>query len=288
MFRKASAKRGFTLIEVIVVLTILALLSAIVIPSMTGWIDKANEKVCAVNRAQLERYYAYEKTLYYGQPEEVTLAKVLGQTYAETKDDVAGIRCPSGGIYSAAGEKVSCSVHGESGDSGNPPVNGLVYTGESPYKLLSQALSKGNGGGTVSFSKQIDSTATNGKNQLAIAGYLSANGLDMTGMNVKTWKIFKESGITTYTWSDQSITGLTPGANVRVIRYNPKTGNYTAGYMQVVSCTDSSTGGTGDTYNILAGGTAAAVWKEYAGQTSSTKKSYEETLKIFNTMSPNG
>ena len=37
-------KKGFTLIEVIVVLVILAILAAILIPTLTGYIDKANEK----------------------------------------------------------------------------------------------------------------------------------------------------------------------------------------------------------------------------------------------------
>ena len=34
-------KKGFTLVEVIVVLVILAILAAILVPSMVGWIDKA-------------------------------------------------------------------------------------------------------------------------------------------------------------------------------------------------------------------------------------------------------
>lgn len=37
-------KKGFTLVEVIVVLVILAILAAILVPTMTGWIRKANEK----------------------------------------------------------------------------------------------------------------------------------------------------------------------------------------------------------------------------------------------------
>ncbi|MDO4546064.1 MAG: prepilin-type N-terminal cleavage/methylation domain-containing protein, partial [Bacillota bacterium] len=43
MFQKKN-KKGFTLVEVIVVLVILAVLAAILIPSMIGWIDKANKK----------------------------------------------------------------------------------------------------------------------------------------------------------------------------------------------------------------------------------------------------
>jgi prepilin-type N-terminal cleavage/methylation domain-containing protein len=42
--RAGSAKRGFTLVEVIVVLVILAILAAIAIPALTGYIDKAKYK----------------------------------------------------------------------------------------------------------------------------------------------------------------------------------------------------------------------------------------------------
>ena len=41
-------KKGFTLVEVIVVLVILAILAAIMIPSMVKWIDKANDKTALV------------------------------------------------------------------------------------------------------------------------------------------------------------------------------------------------------------------------------------------------
>lgn len=67
MFKKLKDKKGFTLVELIVVLVILAILAALLIPTLTGYIDKANkEKVVAETRmvvmaAQTEGSEAYSK-----------------------------------------------------------------------------------------------------------------------------------------------------------------------------------------------------------------------------------
>ena len=44
MFAKVKNKKGFTLVELIVVLVILAILAALLVPALTGYIDKAKEK----------------------------------------------------------------------------------------------------------------------------------------------------------------------------------------------------------------------------------------------------
>lgn len=54
MFKKLKDKKGFTLVELIVVLVILAILAALLIPALTGYIDKANkEKVVSEARMVL-------------------------------------------------------------------------------------------------------------------------------------------------------------------------------------------------------------------------------------------
>lgn len=63
--RKMKNQKGFTLVELIVVLVILAILAAMLVPALTGYIDKANkEKVIATTRqvvmaAQTEVSEAY-------------------------------------------------------------------------------------------------------------------------------------------------------------------------------------------------------------------------------------
>ena len=73
--------KGFTLVELIVVLVILAILAAILIPTLTGYIQKARETVCQTQRKSLERYF---KT---GQD---VLDYMVGQRYCEEKETV----CP--------------------------------------------------------------------------------------------------------------------------------------------------------------------------------------------------
>ncbi len=65
--RKLKDRKGFTLVELIVVLVILAILAALLVPALTGYIDKANkEKIITTTRqvvmaAQTEASEAYGK-----------------------------------------------------------------------------------------------------------------------------------------------------------------------------------------------------------------------------------
>ena len=50
---KQNNKKGFTLVELIVVLVILAILAALLIPALTGYIDKAKEKQIVAETRQV-------------------------------------------------------------------------------------------------------------------------------------------------------------------------------------------------------------------------------------------
>ena len=67
MALKGQEKKGFTLVEVIVVLVILAILMAIAIPSLTGYIDKANERAILTEASNIQSALQVASTDVYGQ-----------------------------------------------------------------------------------------------------------------------------------------------------------------------------------------------------------------------------
>lgn len=94
--KRRSKKGGFTLVELIVVLVILAILAALLIPALTGYIDKAKQKRIV---AETRQVVMAAQTLYdedYGAGKVTSSAdeaEVLGVTgYVQcTKDNIADL-----------------------------------------------------------------------------------------------------------------------------------------------------------------------------------------------------
>lgn len=61
--------KGFTLVELIVVLVILAILAALLVPALTGYIDKAKEKKVIAETRMLHTAIQTEMSALYAKPE---------------------------------------------------------------------------------------------------------------------------------------------------------------------------------------------------------------------------
>lgn len=83
---KKNKKKGFTLVELIVVLVILAILAALLIPALTGYIDRAKRKTIV---AETRQVVMAAQTLV---DEEYSKDATADENTATTNVDVAGIQ----------------------------------------------------------------------------------------------------------------------------------------------------------------------------------------------------
>ena len=95
--------KGFTLIELIVVIAIIAIISAIAIPRFSAITENARRNVCEVNRHELK--HAYEIFLF--QNDEADTDTNFTAVLNEYDQKI----CPEGGIISRSEGKMNCSIH---------------------------------------------------------------------------------------------------------------------------------------------------------------------------------
>jgi prepilin-type N-terminal cleavage/methylation domain-containing protein len=100
--------KGFTIVEIVVVLTILSVLAGAGIPTMLKYIDNAKEKLCLSNKLTMVRLFKSYSMLY---PDHDSLQEVLDCENEFLKKDFESLKCPSGGQLSAVDVHVICSIH---------------------------------------------------------------------------------------------------------------------------------------------------------------------------------
>ena len=126
-------KKGFTLIELIIVIAILAILSLILVPSFMGYAKDAKAAGCLSNRTNIERLFRYYEAKH---PQEViTLTQYL--TKVDGENDIAEFKCPSGGVYSVDTNDqhvVACSEHSET--TADIPSGGKINGTDLDYSNI--------------------------------------------------------------------------------------------------------------------------------------------------------
>lgn len=84
---KKNTKRGFTLVELIVVLVILAILAALLIPALTGYIDKARKSQVVAETRMLTQAVQTEMSTLYASDEYATQSNAGTQTFTAASKD---------------------------------------------------------------------------------------------------------------------------------------------------------------------------------------------------------
>lgn len=152
--QKLKDKKGFTLVELIVVLVILAILAALLIPALTGYIDKANkEKVVSETRmlvmaAQTEGTEAYSKLTSGGK---TPTADEIAEEVGKNGDELLNLAEVSGNFDITYNDDAS--------------VKAVAYTNAGYTCVYAnknyETVKVGKGGVTVDSVKYADQTAKN-------------------------------------------------------------------------------------------------------------------------------
>ena len=256
MLRK---QKGFTLLEMLIVVAIIGILIAIAAPALSSSLSKSKETVCTANRTSLYREILYEGMMDDSLYKDDNLRGRFSPDVIKSK----GYVCPAGGEITAAGEPVShsavvsCSIHGQLQLSYD---FGLTVSTYMNGKLETVILDLFKKFGRNTPLEQVDSTAPAGGNYSGkIIAALSELTNHSLGQGVTaSWalcNIEKENdkkiknSYQVY-WSGGDISKCNAGDQILMMYYDATSSEYALKLMSVKESSDSTVGG-GKKYNKI-------------------------------------
>lgn len=116
-------KKGFTLIELIIVFSIMSIIAAIAVPKFSNIIDSQEKKACIENRKIIMEHYNFQKCI----DESITLGAILDNSTDYFKEEIS---CPSGGDYSVSNGAIFCNFHDDLVEDGEEDEDGTGDEGD--------------------------------------------------------------------------------------------------------------------------------------------------------------
>lgn len=139
-------KKGFTLIELIIVIAIIAIFAIIAMPLITKYTAKAEITVCNENRGMISRMYNIHKMYH----PETNFEDFLSSEYGDKA------LCPKNGDYTYESGKIACSYHDEESIGSEDPWK-IIFPDDhyaastgSWEEVMEKAASSPGGGTSVS------------------------------------------------------------------------------------------------------------------------------------------
>ena len=247
--------KGFTLVEVLVVLAILAIMIAIAIPAYRYMSTSADKTVCTSHLRDADTLYQIKRAVRgTSDAEQIEMmGEVLVEAFqaTETAEGFTGV-CPSGGVYVITVQdsvaRVTCLKHQTDSHEQQDPYTPYAYiqmlldidaielkdakgnvvsTGSILDYLEWKTAGKPNGT-TVSLDSEADHLGDKGIAR-QIENYLNA-AYPQADFDTNSWRIYYRKGSPgeyTISWTGEDISHKNVGDTISVIRYDINKKEYT-------------------------------------------------------------
>lgn len=258
---KLQQKKGFTLVELLVVLAILAILVAVAVPVYMNMTESSKKTICSYHIAEADRLYLVYRVMNDSDTPLESMERVLRESFHATKQangHFTGV-CPSGGEYEITEKdgvaRITCLKHNISGGGGSFTsfdgidmllnLKDITLTAQGTTKAYSSILEYLK---TKGSSASIDSEADH-LGDLTIAKQIEAElqkAYPSIDFKTNSWRIYYKRGSPetyTSTWSDQDISDMAVDTKITVTQYDAVNKIYRTTSSAVVSKkTDTGTG----------------------------------------------